>query len=318
MEVPFIYKYHPKCLNDIENDENLINLLKKLLIIDQLNILLLGEKGCGKSSIINTITNEYYNFDINKNDIMTINTLKEQGITFYRNDVKIFCQTRCSKYNKKKILILDDFDNINEQSQQVFRNFIDKYSHNVHFLTSCSNSQKVIDSIQSRMNIIKLDNMNNTYITNIIDKISKLENINISPEVNKFLLEISNYSIRIVINYLEKFKLINENITLNIALNVCSNIGMHILENYTKKCKYEKDLYESIKILYNLYDQGYSVMDILDSYFTYVKTSDTLSEIEKYKTIQIICKYIIMFNNIHEDEIELSLFTNNIINLFSE
>ena len=49
-----------------------------------------------------------------------------------------------------------------------------------------------------------------------------------------------------------------------------------------------------------------------------LKNTDTLSEIEKYKTIQIICKYIIMFNNIHEDEIELSLFTNNIINLFSE
>ena len=57
---------------------------------------------------------------------------------------------------KKKFIILDDIDLINDQSQQVFRNCIDKYSHNVHFLASCSNTQKVIDSIQSRCTIIKI------------------------------------------------------------------------------------------------------------------------------------------------------------------
>ena len=57
---------------------------------------------------------------------------------------------------KKKSIILDDIDNINEQSQQVFRNCIDKYSHNVHFIASCVNTQKVIDSLQSRMTIIKV------------------------------------------------------------------------------------------------------------------------------------------------------------------
>ena len=46
--------------------------------------------------------------------------------------------------NKKKIVVLDDIDIINEQSQQVFRNCIDKFSHNVHFISSCSNTQKVI------------------------------------------------------------------------------------------------------------------------------------------------------------------------------
>ena len=46
---------------------------------------------------------------------------------------------------------------INEQSQQVFRNYIDKYSHNIHFIISCKNNQKVIDNIQSRNIIIRLN-----------------------------------------------------------------------------------------------------------------------------------------------------------------
>ena len=95
---------------------------------------------------------------------MTINSLKEQGIQYYRTDVKTFCQTRCSIPGKKKIVILDDIDNINEQSQQVFRNCIDKYNNNVHFISSCSNVQKVIDTLQSRMIIIKLKPLSSLYL----------------------------------------------------------------------------------------------------------------------------------------------------------
>ena len=68
-----------------------------------------------------------------------------------------------------------------------------------------------------------------------------------------------------------------------------------------------------IKLLYNIYDKGYSVMDILDNYFLYIKNTTILTEDQKYNIIPIICKYITIFHNIHEDEIELSLFTNNLI-----
>jgi hypothetical protein len=57
-------------------------------------------------------------------------------------------------------------------------------------------------------------------------------------------------------------------------------------------------------------------MDILDNYFLFVKTTTLLTENEKYKIIPYLCKYITIFHNIHEDEIELALFTNNLIALF--
>ena len=59
-------------------------------------------------------------------------------------------------------------------------------------------------------------------------------------------------------------------------------------------------------------------MDILDNYFFFVKVTDMLTENEKYKIIPHICKYINVFHNIHEDEIELAFFTNNIIQSISE
>ena len=73
---------------------------------------------------------------------------------------------------------------------------------------------------------------------------------------------------------------------------------------------------EALNVLYVIYDQGYSVMDILDNYFTFVKITSLIDENLKYEIIPFICKYITIFHNIHEDEIELALFTNNLVNLF--
>jgi hypothetical protein len=56
-------------------------------------------------------------------------------------------------------------------------------------------------------------------------------------------------------------------------------------------------------------------MDILDNYFTFIKTTNLFTEEQKYNVIPLICKYITIFHNVHEDEIELALFTNNLISL---
>jgi hypothetical protein len=53
-------------------------------------------------------------------------------------------------------------------------------------------------------------------------------------------------------------------------------------------------------------------MDILDNYFLFVKFTNQLTENQKYEVIPILCKYITIFNNIHEDDIELALFSNNL------
>ena len=318
MEKPFLYKYQPKLLNEYELKDNIKSLLKSLLDIDNLNILFVGDSGSGKSSLINTLINEYYGKinAINNDNILYINNLKEQGICYYRTELKTFCQTPCSIPNKKKLLVVDDIDFINEQSQQVFRNYMDKYSHIVHFIGSCINTQKVIDNLQSRLIIINTPNLNDKQLTNIIKTICNKEEIVISDSVVEFIISISNKSIRVIINYLEKFKLLNQPITVDVANKLCTNISFQEFNKYTELCKTEKNLREAIKILHELIKRGYSVMDILDNYFIYIKSSTIVTEEEKYEIIPYICKYISIFNNIHEDDIELYHFTNNLIQLF--
>jgi DNA polymerase III delta prime subunit len=313
----FINKYQPLYLKDYDNQDENIQILKMFIQMDYLSLLLIGNIASGKTTLLNTIVREYYtgySLKDYEENVLYINSLKDQGISYYRNDVKTFCQTCSLIKNKKKIIILDDLDLINEQSQQVFRNCIDKYNHNVHFISSCSNLQKVIENLQSRFTILKIKPLKRENLIDIMNKIQLNEHIEIDPDAKEFILNISNNTVKVLINYMEKFKLLNKKITFYLANQLCSNISFLIFEEYTNLIKNRK-LNEAIKVVYDIYDKGYSVMDILDNFFLFIKNTEILSEDEKYNVIPYICKYITIFHNIHEDEIELSLFTNNLINV---
>jgi len=314
MNLPFLKKYQPKRYEEFIIDKEYIQLLKTLINMNNLNILLIGDSGTGKTSLIEATIREYYQLDkIPKNNVLYINSLQEQGISYYRNEVKTFCQTSSGIHGKKKFIILDDIDIINEQSQQVFRNCIDKYSHKVHFLASCSNIQKTIESIQSRCTLINLKQNETQLLKKIIKRIKVAEKINITKQAENFIMNICNNSIRLLINYLEKFSLLNEKITLDIAKKICTNISFYDFERYTNAWYVNKSLSEAITIIYNIYDKGYSVMDILDSYFQFIKICSIISETNKYKIIHHICKYISYFHTLHEHEIELVFFTDQLI-----
>jgi DNA polymerase III delta prime subunit len=314
MDPLFLNKYQPFFFKDFETEPEMLEILNTLISMNNLNVLFIGDIGSGKTAFLNAVIREYYK-GLEPTDyldnILHINSLKEQGINYYRNDVKTFCQTCSSVKDKKKIIVLDDIDFINEQSQQVFRNCIDKYSHNVHFISSCSNSQKVIESLQSRLIIIKIKPLQRPNLVKIMRKITQLEQIEITDDAEDFILNVCNNTAKILINYIEKFKLLNEPITLELASNVCSNISLSTFEEYTQFLK-DGQLKDAIRLLYSVYDKGYSVMDILDNYFVFVKITRLLSEEQKYNIIPFICKYITVFHNIHEDEIELALFSNNL------
>lgn len=326
-DIPFIAKYQPSKIHEFEQlDENTITIIHSLILMDNLNIMFYGDSGSGKTSIINAMIREYYNKCASttaiQENILILNSLREQGIQYYRNDVKVFCQTMSMIPNRKKIVLLDDIDLINEQGQQVFRNCIDKYSHNVHFISSCTNIQKVVDTFQSRNIIIKINQLNQGCLNKIMLKIKTNERLSITTDAEGFLLQVSNGSVRTLINYLEKIKLIDREITFDLANKICTNISFHRFEEYTREILRcgggggpDACLRAANAILFQLNDEGYSVLDILDNYFLFVKLTPLFDEDTKYRITSLVCKYITIFHNIHEHDIELALFTNNLLGL---
>jgi len=357
----FISKYKPYYIDDFRLDPDFKAVLQTLFDMDELNLLLIGAPNSGKTSFLYAMIREYYGLKrddpISESNILFINNLKEQGIQFFRSEMKTFCRSHCGIYGKKKLIIIDDMDTINEQSQQVFRNYIDKYKHNVNFIAVCSNIQKIIESIQSRVNILQIPSLTEPQIRDIMENIVQKENIVIDEDSKNYLLKISGRSIRNVINNLEKIYIIaapkqlhkggdpfgvsnrsptfvvsnfsdtkgvlkiynpdavfsaGKPVEFDICKKICSNISFIQFERYLEAL-FQGNLQGAILILLEIYEYGYSVIDILDYFFTFMKSTPMLSEEQKYQMIPIICKYITIFHNIHEESIELALFTNEVL-----
>jgi len=312
----FILKYKPYFIRDFYLEPAHITVLNALKELDDLNLLIVGNACSGKTSLIYAIIREYYGMNetavFPEHNIMFINNLKEQGIQFFRTEMKTFCQSSSNIPGKKKIIVVDDIDTINEQSQQVFRNYIDKYSKNIHFISVCSNIQKVNESLQSRLHILKINQVNRANLETTMAKIVEKEGLIIDADAKEFILNISDNSIRVLINHLEKIYILGQPVNMDLVHKLCSNISYVQFDNYISKLR-SRDLNGAIKILYEIYDYGYSVIDILDYFFTYVKFTNNLQEVEKYRVLPFLCKYITIFHKVHEDVIELAFFTNSLM-----
>ena len=313
MEQMFLIKYRPKTLDDLEISEELKFTIKTMIDIGYINILINGDRGCGKTTSINAILTELYGVDYNADNILWISALKDIGMNYFRTDVKTFCQTSIN-INCKKTVIIDDIDFMGDQCQHIIRHIIDKYNKHVNFIISCTTIHKVIDSLQSHLTVINKEHISPNAIFKCMQHISTCENINITDkQINQIIL-ICNNNIGMAINYIEKLKLFGDNVTDEIISSVCNSISFDDISKYIDLCK-ESNFIEALAIMNSLTGRGYSVIDIMDIIFNYIKTTNTIPENIKFDLLHPLCSKIITFNVIHEDVIELSFFTNRVINI---
>lgn len=302
-------RYVPTSLNQFQEKGRLI---ETLLRIDSLHLMLTGGSGTGKTTLCHLILQNYYDGRVDPANVLTINSVKEQGVQYYRTEVRIFCQTTSTIVGKKKTIVLDDMDVISEQGQQVFLTGLDTYGHTVNYIVTCRCQQNLIESMHSRLICIQLNAFSNDYLTSLLRTMVEKEKIDLAEEVAPLIVARCNNSIRTLINYVEKFNLLGEPVTPEIVGMCCSNIqetylGMlvtHILN---------KDVRESLKVTRAISDDGYAVMDILDAFFTYLKLVPTIPEEIKYRMTKVVSKYICIFNQIHEHSVELLFFVNELV-----
>ena len=295
--IPFIYKYMPQSVDEFEVDS-------KSSLSYQTNVLLLGPERSGKTTLASLLVK-----DIDPDQVLFINVLKEQGIQYYRNEVKTFCQ---STTNKK--IIVDGLDEMNEQTQQIFLNYMETYA-SIQFIVTGTNPQKIMESIYSTCMVIRLKHVSDEYLYTFIDRVCDQEEIVITKEAKQYLVSLTRPSIRSILNYLEKYKILGIPLTVTHLQQTNTDIPFTLLETFFNAVQ-RSDKKEAQCIL-SLYQDGYSVMDTLDACYEYVKVS-TLPDLFKYKYIKIICKYIAIFNMIHEHPLELFFFMEDCINISND
>ena len=90
-----------------------------------------------------------------------------------------------------------------------------------------------------------------------------------------------------MINYLEKVFIYGNQITIEQCEKLCSTISLHHFNKYYQYLK-DDNLKDAITILYQVYDYGYSVIDILDYLFYYTKICNELTENIRYEVVIIV------------------------------
>jgi len=317
MNNTFFDNYKPTSLSDINLNNETIELINIYLKNNKMLFLIHGPSLSGKTSLINILLKKYYNSSNYNDNIIYINLLKEQGINYFRNEIKNFCQIHNSSNIKQKSIIIDDFDSLNELTQKILITYINKYN-NINFILSCSDLNKIVPSTRYLLEIIRIEHLDTMFLEKILNKVIKKTNMVLEENIKKKLLDDYNKNIPFFMNKVLEINIIFINSNYIIEEKNYDFLDNNILiniDNYLNLCKNNK-VKEAKKLILELHNIGLSVIDILDNIIYYVKNiNKNLNEEYRFKIIKLITNYINIFNNLHEDKIELLFLTNNIIKI---
>ena len=305
----FETKYFPNSLRELPLDIKFIEILEKCIKNNILQILLISNNDHLKLMILQTIIKT---LDIPRSEQLYLSKIKDQGVTNIRTEIKQFSQTP-SPF-RKKILVIDDIHMFSENIQKLFINNIDKWSENIYVVVTCNNVYSVDECLVSRLFPLYVPEMNNDTLLNEINKICHAENIQIDSALKEYIIQISEQNLQTIYHILQKCKLlqIDEVITKDLLKQSCTLINYDEMTNYFTLAK-KGELKEGYEYLLTITEKGYSVMDILNEMYVFIKITNIITEEEKYKFCKIISSYIVHFITIHEEELELLLFTDEII-----
>ena len=139
-------RYLPQTIDDVILPEEIKNKLKKYIETDSLPALGFwsSEPGLGKSSTCNAIIHD---LDC---EAMFINSSMERSIDVIRTKIQSFASSS-SIDDKRKLVVMDEFDNFTKDGQDAFRAFLDEYSSECAFIFTGNYKERVKEPLLNRL-----------------------------------------------------------------------------------------------------------------------------------------------------------------------
>lgn len=139
-------RYRPKRLEDMALPQRLYDVLSRPL---EMNLLLVGKPGTGKTTAARIITAPY--------DTLVINTSVDNSIDNLREEVTDFCNTYSLSDSPFKVVLFEEFDGATPAMQEGLRAFIEEKKDRVKWVATCNNEEKVTKAMKSRFAVLDFD-----------------------------------------------------------------------------------------------------------------------------------------------------------------
>jgi replication factor C subunit 2/4 len=287
----WVEKYRPLNLDEITAQTEVIQSLKKVLQTKNLpHLIFFGPSGCGKTSTILALSKELFGEKLYNDRVIELNASDERGINVIRDKIKKYAKKAINPNENAppwKIIILDEADNMTSDSQFALRRIMEEYSKLTRFCIICNYHNKIIDPINSRCALFRFKPIKENEIFNKLKDISEKENLIISDDFLNQIIKYSRGDLRKAINFLQKCKNQYGNILKQDMLNEISGIIPIDKFNELIDAIISKNSKIIDKVIMDLVNGGYSLVNQINFFDNYIKNSDNASNIKSLLSLKL-------------------------------
>ena len=143
----WVESYRPKTIDDCILPSRIKDVFQGYVSSGEFpNLILAGPAGVGKTSISKALCDQL------GVDMLFVNASLDRGIGDIRTTVAQFAST-VSLTGDKKVVLLDEADNLTQDSQKALRALIEEFQNHCRFILTCNYPHNIIDAIHSRCTV---------------------------------------------------------------------------------------------------------------------------------------------------------------------
>lgn len=188
MQTPFEKEFIPRKWSDIKGNKKIVEALKTLVKGEKSgtrmpHILLIGPPGIGKTSTINVIRHELGL--IGESVFREINASVGARMDDIRGGIHDFytiLPIQTTNRNRRKMLVLEEIDNMPKTSQQGFRRDMEVHVSRV-LIAATANEDKIIGALHDRMSVYYWLPPTPDDILERLEEICVIKKMDVSPKI---------------------------------------------------------------------------------------------------------------------------------------